>query len=463
VAVGIRFYRLRRVFFMLVVGASLWAILLIARGRLRVYNGRANDTSHLDIVLGTAVQTTATVCSIALALLFITAPLLPTNKRSAILRELYRSFEIYVLLAYFTVSLISGYWLLAALPTAHTQEDLAQGLIDNQLIDSVLVLAVTSVLLLIPTLLLQIENLDSLVLAVKLMDRVRPRHARDYGLVEVRSNPGAVVPLHYGLVMVGLRPKDVDPLRPIHELLMEAVESRDRVLFGKLIRVLLGPIAAVYGARWNIDEPSAPSRVDDFLLPFRRLRAWPYSPEERIQLTLTILHYNVKRARNLLVEWKRLDIGRHGILTGIGDLIVALAPIRQSEIAIRISLFAAMHIEAHFADVEAYGRIEPMNVYFLAMRELHGAMKTREAHLCAEILGWIGAHTDHIAPQRSPHFEASTCEELNEVYQRAYLRSSQEPSWIPGLVGEDPWRTVPWAQEALRKARTNARRSVSPA
>src|SRR5206468_3256900 len=99
---------------------------------------------------------------------------------------------------------------------------------------------------------------------------------------------------------------------------------------------------------------------------YRRMRAATFTRPARVHTTLAILHYVVKRARNLRSEWDDRDIGRHGTITALGDLVMALSGVSGSEPAVRLALFAARQTAEYYADVKPFGRIEPFADYFKA-------------------------------------------------------------------------------------------------
>lgn len=422
-------YHLRRMGFIAIIFVSLAVIGGIWINRIALYNAAGHDAAHLDAVLATAVQTTSAVGGLALALIFLTAQL--SAAKASLLRELYRSGEVYVLLCYFVTTLLLGYAALSFLPAP------GQGSFDPRIVDTVLVLAGTSVVLVIPAVMMQLENLNPATLASKLAERIRPRTVMEYGLTNVRLLPGDPGRIEYHLITVGLRPREVDPFRPMHEVLMDAVNARDRVLFGKLFRHLLIPIAVVHGAAWNLSGLLSGDLPGSSVL--RRLLARRYTFEERVHLTLAILHYSVKRARNLRTEWDGRDTGRHGILTGLEDLIRCLGPVRDAEVAISLVIHAALHISEYYADIPPFGRIEPFNSYFETADRLAVSGKAREAELCVAMLGWVSVHTKQLSAARSPEPYNNLSEGLRETFFAAQEHARRDEKWLPSF-DSDPWR-----------------------
>lgn len=409
----------------LIIIASVTALALIWSGRLEIYTDVAG--SEADTLVSTLIQTTGTIGAVALAVAFLTAQLSTAGSRPSVVRELYRSSDVYVLVAYLSITVLGGYLALASSSLARTKT-----------VDSLLVLASSTTLLVLPVIMSQLQNLDRTILAAKLSARLRPRAIVEYGLTEVNISSHDEVQYH--LITVGLRPSGVDPLRPMHELLMDAVENRDRVLFGKLFRYLLDPISKVYGARWD------PQGTDVLLRPSLIGKLWAKRRplDEKLHLSLAILHYSVKRARNLLTEWEGRDIGRHGILTGVGDLIRCLTHVDDAGTTVRICLYATWNIAEMYAGVRPYGRIEPMNAYFFAVEELAHAGKLGEARLAVQILGWISVHTEQLHPDRAGDMPDILSQRMRRAYEASRRRAERAPDWIPGRPVEDPWRSWPF-------------------
>jgi hypothetical protein len=427
--------RVRGSIILLICGASALGLALVLLGRAGFHNPNLDD-GQVYSLLGTVIQTTGTFGAVALAVVFLTAQLSGAG-RPSVVRELYRSRDVYILFGYAAVTVLGGY---AGMLTTGSLGAPWR----DRVLDSVIVLACASVLLVLPALMSQIENLDQTRLAAKLAARIRPKDIVHYGLADVRPGPNKSV--KYELVTVGLRPRWVDPLRPLHELIMEAVSARDRVLFGKLFRYLVSPVAKVHGLKWDYrGDKTQQAKAAGWIT---RLRSKRHTLTEKTHVTLSILHYSVKRARNLLTEWEGRDIGRHGVLTGIGDLVRCLATAPDSAIAIRICLAAVFHIERFYCDIEPYGRIEPMNGFFETARLLMDSGKRTEAESCARILGWASVHTQQFAPERSAGMTSLLGEELERVYEQAANSAMSDPTWTPVMV-DDPWRNWPPAEDEI--------------
>ncbi len=406
--------------------AAVWSDAIVLHASTAAYR------SQIPSIVGVALGVTANLVAIALAVALLTAQLSSSGSRPSILTELYRSREIYFLFGCGTLTVITGYVTLAMGPEP------IDPILYSKLSDLVLIFSLETIVLICPALMAQLENLDPIVLAAKLNNKLTPDAIKDYGLTKVVATASGTI--SYQINIVGLRPRGIDPLRPLHELLMEAVHQRDRVLFGKLFRYLLEPIAVVHGAYWDELGIRDPINAPGVL---RRLRGRAYTAEDRVHVALALLHYAVKRARNLLSEWEHRDIGRHGIITCIGDLICALAANRTEGPTVRIGLYATLHISRTYADVKPYGRIEPLTTYLMAASELEKAGKDADATLCMEVLGWVSVHCEHISGGRCLGLFESISKTLMMEFDEAQTRARADAGWLPGRPSEDPWRSWP--------------------
>jgi hypothetical protein len=423
-------FRIRQwIEFIIVLGAIV-ALILVWSGNLRVFPLSDDSYPYVTSVLSILIPTTVTFGVAALAIVFLTAQVSAAYGKPSVLKELYRSRDVYILFLCVSVNILAGYFALVL------NTDLVITVLENRLLDSLLIIAMLTALLMLPIVMSQIENFDPLVLAAKLSSRINARDVKEYGLthVDVPDNLRNIV--NYSLSPVGIRPHRVDPFRPIHELIIDSVNTRDRVMFGKLFRYLLQPIPRAYNAYWDPEGIKTSGKSKKIPSLYR------YDLEEKIHLSLAILHYAVKRAKNLLNEWNGLDIGRHGILTGIGDLISSLAPIKDSQVTIRLCLNATFHISKYYAGVAPYGRVEPLNAYFIAAQELFRYGKAVESNYCIEVLAWIAVHTKQLSPQRTEGIEIYINGELSEKYEEMKNLFLNELDRLPE-DNCDPWNIWP--------------------
>lgn len=423
---------MRRTLFAAILLISTAAIVLVISKRLNILHGEPSiDT--LRITVSTTIQTIATVAAISIAIMFLTAQLHPLGSMRSTIASLFRSIEFGLLILCVIVTLSLGLLIIGNVESIWRSQD-------YMVIEIVIILGITSILLIIPVMALQVENMSIILVAQKLAHRVTYKRINNYGLVEVQEvgNSGIV---HYALMTHGLDYNRVDPLRPLHELIQIPIGTRDRLLLGQLIRMLLIPIAKVHGISWSIKSSAMmnDNKLAQFALhPYRSLQK--HKPLERIVVTLHILHYCVRLGRNLQTQWTGLDIGRHGLIYNVGDLIVALNEENDSGQAIELCLYAIMHISLAYSEVKPYGRIEPLNILFNVAISLVNSDKPDQAKLCVQVLGCIHERTHQLSSDRSGKQELLLFDELKEEMNRATELSQGREDWLPGRENDDPWR-----------------------
>jgi hypothetical protein len=412
---------------LLICGLSAVLLYLVLSGSIGFHNAIVDNEKYS--LLGTVIQTTGTFAAVALAMVFLTAQLGGVG-RPSVIRELYRSKDVYVFFGYSAATVLVGY--VAMLTTGSLGAPW-----NDRVLDSVFILAGASLLLVLPALMSQIENLDQTRLAAKLASRIRVDEVIEYGRADAYPVPG-ISPQDYGK-LPHARPSD--PLRPLHELIKEAVYAQDRVLFGRLFRLLLTPVARAHGLKWDYHGLKRErSRKAGWIT---RLKSKEYNCEQKTDVAKVILNYSVKRSRNLLhnSEWGELDVGRHAILAGISNLIRSLARVKDGASTINLCLYAAFHIEETYRGVEPHGHIEPMNAFFDIGQLLFEVDEKPAAKLCARILGWVSVHTKQLSPDRASGMGTELCEELKIVYGEAVRLAQKDPNWTPiPEDDDDPWK-----------------------
>lgn len=377
-------------------------------------------------LLGSVVQTTGTFGALALAMIFLTAQLGGVG-RPSVIRELYRSNDVYILFGYSAATVLVGY--IAMLTTGKMGPPW-----NDRVLDSVFILAGASLLLVLPAVRSQIENLDQIRLATKLASRIKVEAVIQYGLADAYPVPG-ISTQDYGEL---LQAQSVDPLRPLHDLITEAVKAQDRLLFGRLFGLLLSPVAKAHGLKWDSEGPRREQLKEVGWIT--RFKSKEYSCKQKRDVTTVILDYSVRRARNLLHEWRELDVGRHAILGGLSDLIRSLARIRDDTTAIKLCLYATFHIEQSYCDVVPHGH-EPMGVFFDIAQLLFDVDKKPAAKLCARILGWVSVRTKQLSSDRVGEAETKLCDDLKTVYEEAIQSAEENRNWTPLTEdSNDPWK-----------------------
>ena len=286
------------------------------------------------------------------------------------------------------------------------------------------------VLTVLPIWMLQIELLHPEGVARRVVKQLTIARAREYGLTRVeRTSEGRCT---VALSLYGTRPRGVDPLRPIHEVIMDAVAQRDRVLLGRLSQILLDRVASAHGV--VLTQPQVPlTRAENVHWRWRRLWIGRSDDEGRLHLTLLVCHYMVKRSRLLVAEWERRDTPRHSLLTGLIDLAGGLCLDKRNEQSLGIVLWAIAHITDAYRDVTPYGPSEPLVglLYMPRTCAEKGMLELSDTTL--GLLMWAKEHTSQLDADRLD-FEASA--QLSRLETRQY--SGVTTLAMEGTA-DDPW------------------------
>lgn len=417
----------------IVAGLVIFVMLVILR-QLQVYAppttvaGRADSVQSL---LGTLVSALAAVLGISLAVLFLTAQTSDLARRTRTVGELYRSRELIVALSFFLLALALTLVTLA-------RADLLLASSDYRWVDISLGLTLASFLLLIPVALLQIENLDPRALGRKFARRVTVSAIGDYGLVQVGKDSEGRMRL--SLVTHGVTRRLADPLGPSHEVIMLAVESKDRLLLNQLVRILLSPIAKLAGTALAIEPSRAPTLLRT---PMRRLRLIrSIDPTSQLLVATHIVHYLIRRARNLRSEWGDRDVARHGFVTALSDLIDSLADARAPQDTVILCELAIKHICVAYADVTPWGRTEPLNDFVETIVALRHKGYDEAADVGGSILGYLRVHTAQLSSTRSPSYACALDARTKKVAEAGTESASAGVHWQPGPERLDPWQQV---------------------
>ncbi len=170
-------------------------------------------------------------------------------------------------------------------------------------------------------------------------------------------------------------------LAPFHEIVLWAANNRDRVAMSALIRLLLTVIANAYAVPLKAIavRDRSPSYFFNVMRRTYMVIFRPFWAKRGIAVTLFILTYVIRRAQRLIKEWGGLDVTRQQYILNIRDLIRALAFRPKSDAAIRLCLWAVLHICLSYSKVARYGEDEALRYYYTLAVEL-GASGHQTAH-----------------------------------------------------------------------------------
>src|SRR5689334_15349795 len=99
--------RIRSSITLLICCASVMALVFVLIGRVGFHDPNLDD-GQVYSLLGTVIQTTGTFGAVALAVVFLTAQFSGVG-RPSVVRELYRSRDVYVLFSYSAITVLGGY------------------------------------------------------------------------------------------------------------------------------------------------------------------------------------------------------------------------------------------------------------------------------------------------------------------------------------------------------------------
>lgn len=373
----------------------------------------------------------ASIIAVSIAVLFITAQI-SGRSYARTLSEVYRDGTTFLVLGFYAASICGGIICLAKLTSiANTRQ--------FWYVDLVVYLGLASVFLLLPLILVQVENINPILLASKLLRRVTTTTINRYQLSHVDAPEGKQP--SYRLLTLAPYHSAGDPLGPFHELVMAAVNSNDRVSVSLFMRLLLKRIAVMSAVPYPMTLRAQPRRVlsrvvDRFYLIANR----PKIMHDQITMMLHVLHYVIRRSMNLRMEWGDLDHTRHQYVFNIGQLIDALSLRLGTEPLIGIGLFATMHICFGYSDVPRYGRTEPLLALYELANKLEALGMADQSALCVEVLAVIAVRTPQLPSEFRSTSEGGLTPRLRAVYD-ASLRSAQtNETWLPGVAEKDPWR-----------------------
>ena len=430
-------YRLRRALVFAVLSGCALATIGVMRGSIHLFlphTAPADTLTGANYLLSTLVQSLASIIGITIAVLFITAQTSSRPKFTHALSELYSDRTVIAFLLVFFTALIADMLSLSYL----------SGILGSDalwIIDLDVLLTLSAVLLLAPVVLIQIENINPLLLAVKLCSKVTPARIAAYQLANIDRDPLRTNRYRCVLNIWGQQHGLLDPLGAMHEVIMTAVEGKDRVLLSGLNRTLLRTIARCAAVPYSTsNHPQSDRR--------RRVWRWIYTKThrpkqlpEQLALALHLLHYSIRRAHNLRRpnEWGDRDTVRQQYLVALRDLIEALSFGKRTGQLIELCIYAMFHIELGYGDVPRAksSRSEALAGYVPLVGTLRERGFTEEGDLLASMLGFIDARTDHLAMDDREVLLKKLEGSARAVYDSSVSQARTDSTWLPGA--EDPW------------------------
>jgi hypothetical protein len=222
-----------------------------------------------------------------------------------------------------------------------------------------------------------------------------------YGLIEVTTARNGSV-ASYQLRSWGHRHGLFDPLGPFHDLVMEAVNDKERVTLHLYLNCLMARAAQLAGVPFDREFALAtaprnqlPRRIRSIL---ERIYRYPHRPSAgaSFQVVAHTLHYLVRRAQRLVSEWA-LDNHRQIITINIADLLLSLSTRARAEKLIDLCIDALIRLNVDYRDVPQHGSYEPVHGLFDIVEVLERRGFYEPANRLMRGLAYLDAVTPYVS------------------------------------------------------------------
>lgn len=228
-----------------------------------------------------------------------------------------------------------------------------------------------------------------------------------YGLVLVEVNTHNEQ-VKYHLKTWGHRHNLSDPLGAFHDILMEAIETKERTTLHLYLSVLIEKVAYLNNARFRrrfgLATGPVPFQFVSEYLDKLPVIGGSRKVEIKIQVVVHALHYVVRRAQKMIAEWQ-FDNHRQIFVINIADLILAFARNIKNAVVIDICLYAILKICYDYRNVPIHGSYEPLKDMFQLVPLLQKAELNREANLALKILAYLDLNTPYLSKNTSVNYE----------------------------------------------------------
>jgi len=435
---------LKRIAILAIIAFLAISLSFVYTGQLSLFVPHVADQQEtlqsLTQMLSTIVQALSGILGIVLALLFISAQLTMRERYIRVIAEVYADPETIGILTFYLMTVIYSIIILS-----RTELIVQQGRF--LFVDIALILSIASVAALLPLLLAQIEDLNPLSLMRKISKKITSKSIKSYGLVQLELNTDKTTVKKYWLERWGHRHGNYDPLGAIHDLIMEAVSRRDRIQISFAFRCILARIAWVakvpYKRRFGLSGENTQSGLSSYIT---RIADWailhlkPCSESDLVMITLHVLHYLVRRAHNFTREWPNYDVLRQITVIAIGDFILACAKRKGTDKAIKLSMFAIMHICLGFRQVQRFGHYEPIVDLFPVAQRFEEQGQKDLAEFVISVLAFLRYNTNLIKDEQQDSCLSKISSRLRDYFNDSIqLLSRGDPLkrlWRPD---HDPW------------------------
>jgi hypothetical protein len=420
----------------LIIISLFVAVALLAYSRTSILFAFTSYEADLALSLLSNLSACLTaICSILVASYLLASQIIGRKPYSRFVRSLYHPFD----LTYFGVFIISIMYTVLL----HAALSYVERLRVFYLIDISVVLFIASLVSLVSILLKNIGLFNPKIVAHRSLNPFNVSSVRKYGLILVEGN-NHNEKLKISLKTWGHRHNLFDPLGAYHDILMEAVHARERVTFHLYINVFVNKLSHENGARlfrcYGTLKKHKKNVLLDALLFLTPNKIFLAPSSHRVEYTAHALHYLVRRARNLLKEWK-IDTHRQIFVVNLGDLVLALSNSRNNALPIQLCLHAILRICCDYKQIELHGSYEPVSDLFELSTILHCRKYFYESDMCLRILAYLKENTSFFN-----RFDNEMC--MRNLPKNLYASFQSYGDQYQGITLKDAfpeslWHTMP--------------------
>jgi len=392
---------------------------------------------HLFVLVGTLTQVMvgaiASIFGILVAVYLLSSQLVGKQPYSRFVRAFYEKTD----LVYFSLLFLA-----LIIPVANLA--FWDFLITKQLyslIDISVIIYAMSIASLLAIMIKHFGIFDAKQVVRVVLRNFNTRNVIAYGLVYVANNNYDST-LKYNLKTWGHRHNLLDPLGSYHDILMEAVSTKERITFHLYLSVLIEKVATLCGVHFERRFGLAGGRQ-----PYARLRklqtsipvlSYAWRLEDRIQIVIHALHYLVRRAQKITNEWG-IDNHRQIFVINLSDLVMALSERMSNALLIEICLYALLRICLDFRTIQIYGSYEPLKDLFGIAVDLQKKGFIRESNICFQVLAFLDINTPYLTDNPNVNMLEILAElppELVNYYkeQHEQLKNQQLIDAFPNII-----------------------------
>jgi len=379
-------------------------------------------TSLINVLVPTATSVIATIFGILIAIYVISMQLIKKTPYSRLVNVLYRKTDIF----YFSIFVITLFFPIFIIVT---WADIVQS---NKLfyIDIIIILYLSSILSLIAIMLKHLSIMEPRIIAERTLSIFNIKNILSYGLTLVEQNT------HNSNISYKLRTWEhrhnlIDPLGAFHDLLMESINSRERITFHLYLSVFIKRIAFLNGVTLNRKFgllQQNDNKLKQTIINFGLLLISTNDISKKIRITVHALHYIVRRAKSMTNEWG-IDNHRQIFTINLGDLILSLSNKKDNGEIIEICLYAILRINIDYQKIPLHGSYEPLNDIFNLVLILKEKGFIKESKICIQILSYLDANTKYLSNNKNINLNQIFNDyppELVDYYKAQILKSKDK-------------------------------------